>query len=97
MHVQVGPMEEHRGALRRRTLKEGKAVLSDTQVIDCRIRDMSDSGARIEFASAFELPKEFRLVIVSTNSIVPVELAWQRGPLAGVRFTGPGEPAPRRV
>ena len=93
----MSDLENNRGTVRRRALKEGKIVLSDTQIIDCRIRDMSDGGVRIEMGAVFELPKLFRLVIVSTNEIVPAELAWQRGQAAGIRFVGPPQPAPRKV
>ena len=88
-------MEEGRSSLRRRMLKEGKLLLSDTQIFDCRIRDMSDGGARVELASFFELPKQLRLWVVSTNLVMPAELAWQRGQMIGLRFTGPAQPAPR--
>jgi hypothetical protein len=77
-------------------LKQGKVVLSNTSLLDCVIRDLSDTGARLEFAGPTELPKEFRLLIVSTNMFIPAELAWQRGLLAGIRFTGPGREAPPR-
>jgi hypothetical protein len=42
------------------------------------------------------LPEEFRLHFVSSNTIVPVRVLWQRGTAAGVGFTGPEEPAPSR-
>jgi hypothetical protein len=89
-------MEEHRNSIRRRTLKEGRVILTDSTVIDCRIRDLSESGARLEFGGLTNLPREFRLLIVSTNSIVPVAVAWQRGQLVGVYFTGAGQPAAAR-
>ena len=85
-----------RTATRRRTLKEGKVVLSDWTVISCRIRDMSETGARLEFDGLTELPKEFRILVASSNQLVPVELAWQRGLAAGVHFTGPAREAPLR-
>lgn len=82
----------HRRAHRNRTLKAAKAVLTDWTTIDCTIRDMSESGARLVFGDAFTLPKDFRLLIVMTNVIRPVRLLWQRGLTVGVAFTGPEEP-----
>jgi hypothetical protein len=90
-------MEEHRVSPRRRTLKQGKAVLSDVTVLDCVVRDMSEGGARLEFGGITKLPPEFRLLVVSTNLLIPVELRWQRGPVAGVAFTGPGKPPVGRI
>ena len=89
-------IEEHRSSIRRRTLKEGKVILTDSTVIDCRIRDMSDTGARLEFGALTNLPREFRLLVVSTNTVMPVSVAWQRGQLVGVYFTGPSQAAPAR-
>ena len=86
----------HRSEHRKRTLKEAKIVLTDWTVIDCTIRDISEGGARIVVGDAMTLPPEFRLHIVSSNTIVPVRLLWQRGTAAGVGFTGPEEPAPSR-
>ena len=58
------------------------------------MRDISEGGARLVFGDAFQLPEEFRLHIVTTNTIVPVQLQWQRGMEAGVAFTGPESPTP---
>ena len=84
--------EHHRSAHRQRTLKAAKVVLTDWTAIDCTIRDISATGARLVFGDAFALPEEFRVIIVMTNTIVPVRLLWQRGLTAGVSFTGPEEP-----
>ena len=89
--------DQNRAAQRRRTLKQGKVVMSDWTVMDCLIRDMSDNGARLEFGALTELPKEFRLLVISSNLLIPAELAWQRGLAAGVHFTGPGQEPPRRL
>jgi hypothetical protein len=84
---------EHRRLRRQRTLKAAKVVLTDWTTIDCTIRDLNEGGARLVFGDAFTLPGTFRLLTVSTNTIAPVELRWQRGKEAGVAFAGPAEPA----
>ena len=86
----------NRGDHRQRTLKGARVLLTDASTIDCTIRDISKGGARLVFGDAFSLPNEFRLLLVSTNTIVPVRLQWQRGKMAGVGFTGPEEPAHAR-
>jgi two-component system cell cycle response regulator len=88
--------EHHRSEHRKRTLKEAKIILTDWTVMDCVIRDISEKGARLVLGDAITLPPEFRLHIVSSNTIVPVHVLWQRGTAAGVGFTGPEEPAPTR-
>ncbi len=83
---------EHRNTHRKRTLKQARAVLSDWTAMDCKLRDMSDSGARLVFGNLVSLPQEFRLHNVSDGTITPVRLRWQRGLEAGVTFDGPAEP-----
>ena len=80
-------MDERRNnPARRKLLKNGRVLLSKWASIDCTIRDLTESGARLEFKSPTELPVEFKLKIIATEQIVPVELVWQRGLSAGVRF-----------
>ena len=90
------PAPERRRNRRLRTLKQGRIVLSDWTVMDCLIRDISDEGARVALGGLTELPQQFRLLVVSSNLLMPAELEWQRSLLAGVRFTGPGVQAPPR-
>ena len=78
-------MQERRQP-RRKALKNGRVLLSKWASIDCTIRDLTDSGARLEFGSLTELPAEFNLMIIATDQVIPVELVWQRGVAAGVRF-----------
>ena len=91
-----GDSVERRQAQRLRSLKGAKIVLSDWSTIDCVIREMSDGGARLEFHAMTDLPAEFRLLIVSTNVLVPVARVWQHGHRTGIKFTGPAKPAPAR-
>jgi len=88
--------EHHRSEHRQRTLKAARMILTDWTVMDCTIRDISDKGARLVIGDAVTLPAEFRLHILSSNTIVPVRVLWQRGTTVGVGFTGPEEPAPSR-
>jgi hypothetical protein len=55
-------MEQKRKVPRRRVLKEGKIVYADgLRVLDCTIRDMSPSGARLLISSTVGLPDTFQL------------------------------------
>ncbi len=94
MSLQAAPDKgsENRQAHRQRTLKQARAVLGESMVVDCKLRDMSDDGAHLVFGGAVALPAEFRLYNVSDGWIVPVALKWQRGLDAGVTFTGPRQP-----
>lgn len=83
---------ESRQERRRRTLKQGRVVLTDSTVMDCKLRDMSEDGAHLVFGGAVSLPEEFRLYNVSDGTMAPAALKWQRGLEAGVAFTGPWKP-----
>jgi hypothetical protein len=75
---------EKRGSPRRRMLKQGRVILSDSTTITCVIRDMSETGARIVFGGPVSLPPAFRLAIVHSDDVYAVELVWHRGFAAGV-------------
>lgn len=90
------PADDKRGGLRRRALKEAKVVLRDWSTIDCALRDFSEEGARLGFKDPVQLPGDFKLLLPMSEQIRPAELVWQRGLLAGIRFTGPARAAPPR-
>ena len=75
---------EKRGAPRRRMLKQGRVILSDSTTISCIIRDMSETGARIVFGGPVHLPEVFRLALVNADDVYAVDLIWHRGFAAGV-------------
>jgi hypothetical protein len=87
---------EHRAALRHRVLKAGKIVFDDWRAIDCQVRDISDTGAKIRIESTASLPHKFRLLIVADNTIRPVQIAWKLHNTIGVAFTGDVARAPIR-
>ena len=92
-------MDQHnrRIAPRRRVLKDGKIVmLNNWSVVDCCIRDVSDTGARICCRDPAAVPAAFRLLMLHTNVIQDVEVVWRRDDMCGLRFTGPPRPAPPR-
>ena len=92
----AGPPDGKRRGHRGRTVKEAKIVLSDWSTIDCVLKDLTKEGARLAIPAVMSLPEEFRVLIVSAGTLTPARLAWQRGELAGVAFTGPAQPAPPR-
>jgi len=53
-------MAEERKEPRSRTLKGGKIIIGSSGVIDCTIRDLSKSGARLKVDGALTLPEEFK-------------------------------------
>lgn len=88
---------ENRVAQRLRVLKNGKIVSLDFQsVVDCCVRDISATGARIKCPHATTLPNEFRLMMPGDNTIRDARVVWRREELLGVVFTSSPRPAPSR-
>jgi hypothetical protein len=77
----------------RRSTKRWPAVLaariaSDSRSvsIECIVRDLSDTGARIYLTDNSSLPPEFVLEIPSRGLRVQSRLMWSRGANHGVAF-----------
>ena len=78
---------------RKRVLKDGQLISDDMQsLVNVRIRDLSENGARAETTGYIQLPEVFKLLIVSEKAIYPCRARWRRGMQIGIEFTGP--PAP---
>ncbi len=79
---------ERRQSQRRRVFKNGKIVLNAGQsVVDCMVRDLSPSGARLRLAGVFAIPVSFELLVVGSGGPRPVQRVWQRSNEIGVTFT----------
>jgi hypothetical protein len=78
---------ESRAEHRPRTLKRGQVRIDGGKsLIDCTIRDLSETGAKLRFENVFPLPAQFDLFIVDANAVWPARNAWQKGAEAGVEF-----------
>ncbi len=89
--------QTERTTQRHRVLKEGKIVSLDyTSVIDCVVKDVSATGARIRCANQASIPAEFRLLMPGDDTIRPARVMWRRGDLTGLQFTGEAKKAPPR-
>lgn len=95
MSGQEGLDGEHRIARRHRVLKQGKILLPNgLTVIDCAIRDMSETGAKLQCADQGAIPNSFRLVFTADRTMRDAEVIWRRPELIGVRFTSEIRKAP---
>ena len=78
---------ESRAEHRSRTLKRGQVRIDGGKsLIDCTIRDLTETGAKLRFDDAFPLPPQFELFIVDAKAVWPARNAWQKGTEAGVEF-----------
>jgi hypothetical protein len=81
------PLVESRKTTRKRVILGGKVVYNEgSYTTDCRIRDISDAGARIVLAPGIVIPT--RVVLVDTRSAIAYEseVIWLRPPDFGLRF-----------
>ncbi len=78
--------DEHRSAPRQRTLKGGKIVLNDGfSTIDCMVRNLSETGAKLEIASILGIPPQFKLMMSDGRSFA-CQIAWRTENAIGVKF-----------
>ena len=90
--------QENRIARRSRILKDGKIVLlNNWSIVDCSIRDISGTGARIKCKNWTAVPNEFRLVVLSDNTIRDAKVVWRRDDQIGLEFTSEERKAPPRT
>ncbi|MFG3596180.1 PilZ domain-containing protein [Bradyrhizobium sp. RDI18] len=78
-------MDEHRIAPRRRLLKSGKISFGGA-VIDCTVRNLSETGAALEVSSPVGIPECFTLVIEADHIHVPCRVVWRKTTRIGVHF-----------
>lgn len=79
-------MNEKRIAPRHRVLKAGTVAIAGGGVIDCTVRNMSESGAAIEVESPLGIPDAFTLVIEADHVSRPCRVSWRKGKRIGVKF-----------
>ena len=80
-------MPDNRNAPRVAAKHSGKAIIGGGTDIECTVRDVSSTGARISFSHPAFLPKTFTLRFGGEDHKVSVK--WQRGLEAGLRFQTP--------
>ena len=86
--VELAP--EEREFRRFRVLKRAVLGFGDQFASQpCIVRDICDTGAKLEIQELIALPRHFTLHVEIDGFKVECELRWQRMPFAGVQFTGP--------
>jgi hypothetical protein len=87
MTITTAAIEEHRAAPRRRTLIAAQIRYGGGAVTtDCVVRNISETGAKVDVSEGVVLPERFDLVIPQKNVVHACELRWRRGAEAGVAF-----------
>jgi hypothetical protein len=93
----VAASDKRRGAVRQRVLKPAKIARMDAKsLVDCQLRDVSETGARLRCAALSMVPNDFYLIFPTEGVRRQARVAWRRGEEIGVHFVGDKEPFPRR-
>ena len=94
----LGPVNSEtntRVARRQRVLKQGKMLLANNMtVVDCTIRNLSPTGARLLCGDPGVIPNAFRLVFIAERQMRDVKVVWRRQEELGVHFTSELRKAP---
>jgi hypothetical protein len=84
--------DEKRHASRLRTPWSGR-IVSDGGGHACWIRNISETGAKIEMEEDVEVPETFELML-RDDLVVPCVRRWARRRVVGVEFVRRGPPKP---
>ena len=74
-----------RSALRQRVLKAATIEFGGG-VIDCVVRNLSETGAALEVTSPIGIPEQFRLVQKSDATVRLCRVVWRKEKRIGVTF-----------
>lgn len=90
LHPFRAAVDEKRRSPRRRVLLSALVVNPQFNAIfRCRVRDVSEHGARLDIPKSCHLPAEFWLIAISSGLAYEAKAAWRRYPDVGVSV---GEP-----
>jgi hypothetical protein len=91
MKPEQDPFADRRASVRKKVMRPARVLVNERQsLIDCTILDLSDGGAKLEFASRPMLPRTFDLQMQS-GAIHRCEVRWAKDNFFGVRFLGENE------
>ena len=80
-------MEDKRSAPRIRSFLKGRIAFSNgMSSMDCLVRNISPSGAKLHLTEGIALPEVFELHIPQRNETVRAQMRWRRGDEIGVLF-----------
>jgi hypothetical protein len=80
---------ELRSTPRSRCLLRGVIVYNGrSSTIDCTVRDLSETGAKLIVSGAVSLPEVFGFEIPTAKTHRRAQIVWHKGDRCGVRFIG---------
>jgi PilZ domain len=80
-------MSEFRSAVRARSLLRGRIFFNNQySPMECTVRDISATGAKLAFGGPDGIPYEFGLEIPVKRQKFRARLVWRQGSMCGVKF-----------
>lgn len=79
-------MIEKRTEQRHRVLKHGMLAFRGGGGVDCTVRNLSSSGARIDITNPVGMPESFMLVIEADHFLRHCHAVWSSAQRIGVAF-----------
>jgi PilZ domain len=73
-------------ALRRRILKAGSIQLGGGGIIDCIVRNLSETGAALDVVTPLFIPNRFTLAIQTEQLERPCRIIWRKERRIGIAF-----------
>ena len=91
-------MNERRTANRQKSFLRGSIQFNNRRTaIDCLVRDISASGARLIFSDSISIPDVVELYIPQKEQTLRAHVQWRRGEEVGVAFAKNAKaPAPAK-
>ena len=80
-------VERRKGTARRKTILGALVISRDgARVIDCMVRDLSDTGAKIRIVAGQAILPRHYLVVSKQPVAYDASIVWSKGSEVGVRF-----------
>jgi hypothetical protein len=67
-------------------MKSAKLVIDRSAIVECVVRNLTNTGARIQIANTVHLPQDFEMTFDGGRSIRPCRLVWRTLNETGVEF-----------
>jgi len=80
-------MQERRKYARSRVVRRAKLLLETSSLVDCLVRDLTNTGARVEAVNARELPQALDMTFDGGRSMRPCRLVWRTTNEVGIEFS----------
>jgi hypothetical protein len=90
-------MSERRNTTRKKSFLQGRIYFNNRRsALDCLIRDISDTGAKLIFSDSVQTPDTIELYVPQKEQTLRAIVQWRRGDEIGVAFADAEMLAPDR-